>query len=538
MTPIGVGQASDGYIYQSDTGFLNGNAWGSNVVVASVDAPLYHSERNAKDFGQVNYEFPVEVGKEYKVTLKFAEIWSGLTSSSVGKRVFDIKIEDKLEFLDVDILKEVGFAAPYDLDYSYVAEDVTLDIVLVNKIQNAKISAIVIEELQCIQSDPTSSPIRGPSRVPSSGPDMSSPMKSHTTVPTTGPVTGSPTSSPVTLQPIDSTITNSPTQSPETTSPVPDSPTNPGPVTGSPMKSLVTNAPTRSPVTGSPTRTPMTTQSPTHIPTFSPTASSSLELVLVGDNGSPAAAFPLSNCQGDCDVDGDCQVRQYLRSSFNCARSYISCRILTRHSLLQIQIIIQEPLLCYLRFQAESVPGCSGTGVSGDDYCAYRPANYLFYVGDGLDPGSLGLCEGDCDADIDCAVGLICDQRSGVTPVPGCDGTGRQGSDYCRLSNTLGSTMAPTTSSPVANQPPTAGPTHNPSLPTDTYYGYTNEGTSICDMTGVANWQGPAPFADKSNVAIQFFAWGDTPYDYDCDSCNTCIAADGVTKEDDCTRYV
>jgi len=41
----------------------------------------------------------------------------------------------------------------------------------------------------------------------------------------------------------------------------------------------------------------------------------------------------------------------------------------------------------------------------------------------------------------------------------------------------------------------------------------------------------------KANVAMQFFAFGDTPYDKRCDTCNTCIAEDGVTKQADCTRF-
>ena len=40
----------------------------------------------------------------------------------------------------------------------------------------------------------------------------------------------------------------------------------------------------------------------------------------------------------------------------------------------------------------------------------------------GVNPtnGNLGICQGDCDSDSDCATGLICHQRTGNTPVPGC----------------------------------------------------------------------------------------------------------------------
>jgi len=38
------------------------------------------------------------------------------------------------------------------------------------------------------------------------------------------------------------------------------------------------------------------------------------ELADVGNNGSPASAFPLSACQGDCDDDNDCEVSVFLPS--------------------------------------------------------------------------------------------------------------------------------------------------------------------------------------------------------------------------------
>ena len=69
------------------------------------------------------------------------------------------------------------------------------------------------------------------------------------------------------------------------------------------------------------------------------------------------------------------------------------------------------------------------------------------------------------------------------------------------------------------------------------YYGYNLDESSKCNGDGATNWQGPAPFDDKSNTVVQFFAWGDAPYDSSCDICNTCIAEDGVTKESECTRF-
>ena len=52
---------------------------------------------------------------------------------------------------------------------------------------------------------------------------------------------------------------------------------------------------------------------------------------------------------------------------------------------------------------------------------------------------------------------------------------------------------------------------------------------------GEQNTQGPAPLED--NIVVAFHAFGDTPYDKRCSTCNTCIAPDGVTKQDDCEIY-
>jgi hypothetical protein len=42
-----------------------------------------------------------------------------------------------------------------------------------------------------------------------------------------------------------------------------------------------------------------------------------------------------------------------------------------------------------------------------------------------------GMCEGDCDKDSDCDAGLKCFQRDGYEIVPGCSGSGKKGWDYC-----------------------------------------------------------------------------------------------------------
>lgn len=58
----------------------------------------------------------------------------------------------------------------------------------------------------------------------------------------------------------------------------------------------------------------------------------------IGNNGSPADAFPLGLCEGDCDRDSECE----------------------------------GDLVCFQRNDLTPIPGCAGVGHSGDDIC-YNP---------------------------------------------------------------------------------------------------------------------------------------------------------------------
>jgi len=242
-------------------------------------------------------------------------------------------------------------------------------------------------------------------------------------------------------------------------------------------------------------------------PTFSPIL---LELVDILDPD-----YPLARCQGNCRRDSDCQ----------------------------------GSLVCYIRKNVESVPGClGGEGTPQQNYCCDRPPDYLFFIG--RNPTELNACETDCDSDSDCVGSLICYNRIADEEVPGCRGEGRYGWDYCRWPDSSSPSISPSSSlEPTSSAEPSKTKSEAPSFtptssnrPTADYYQYTKIGTQ-CDYLGELfqvpapeNYQGPAPFPDKSNVALQFFAFGDTPYDYACSKCNTCIGEDG-TKEDDCTRF-
>ena len=75
-------------------------------------------------------------------------------------------------------------------------------------------------------------------------------------------------------------------------------------------------------------------------------------------------------------------------------------------------------LMCFQRGGNDPVPGCSGTPDSGWDYCV--PIKALDSSRNG--GTGYGMCEGDCDYDSDCDAGLKCFQRDGYESVPGCSG--------------------------------------------------------------------------------------------------------------------
>jgi hypothetical protein len=109
----------------------------------------------------------------------------------------------------------------------------------------------------------------------------------------------------------------------------------------------------------------------------------------------------LEMCQGDCDTDGDCK----------------------------------GSLVCFQREEGNiPVPGCDGgeEDQTPSDYCIAIPVLIVEANPNSRPP--LGRCQGDCDFDTDCELGLYCFLREeGNIPVPGCNG-GLQDStpsDYC-----------------------------------------------------------------------------------------------------------
>ena len=165
-------------------------------------------------------------------------------------------------------------------------------------------------------------------------------------------------------------------------------------------------------------------------------------------------SFPLGVCEGSCANDEDCQ----------------------------------GSLECFFRIGTEDVPGCLGGSLfdnPGGGYCTTRPPNSL-WIKAAVDSSPLGVCEGGCNEDSDCdgSINLICQVRTGDEEVPGCEGSGRSGVNYCRFPSLeyLGSN--PVTSDPSTRLGLCQGDCDNDSDCTDGLRCFQRSGTE--DVVGCA----------------------------------------------------
>ena len=119
-----------------------GNSYSTgSAVQAEADSEIYQVERWNKNLG---YSIPVENGKEYKLTLKFAEIYA----NEANFRLFDVFVEGQLFLDNYDMFKEAGGQnIAVDTSIIILINDGSINIELNASKDNAAIKGIVIEEV-------------------------------------------------------------------------------------------------------------------------------------------------------------------------------------------------------------------------------------------------------------------------------------------------------------------------------------------------------------------------------------------------------
>jgi hypothetical protein len=94
-------------VWAADFGYNTGNITTVTAAIAGTSDPqLYRSDRwDSGTAPEMAYTFNVPNGS-YTVKLHFVEHWSG--GQAVGRRVFDVSIENQLVLDNLDIFAQVG----------------------------------------------------------------------------------------------------------------------------------------------------------------------------------------------------------------------------------------------------------------------------------------------------------------------------------------------------------------------------------------------------------------------------------------------
>lgn len=137
----------NGNLFGADNYFFNGQSYTNT----STKIPeLYQTERFDSKLN-LDYKIPVPSGN-YQVVLHFAEIYwgaAGGVAGGIGKRVFDVNIEDVLVLDDYDIIADVGSETPVEKTFLVTVSDGELNLnfsalASTGGINSPKVSAIEI----------------------------------------------------------------------------------------------------------------------------------------------------------------------------------------------------------------------------------------------------------------------------------------------------------------------------------------------------------------------------------------------------------
>ncbi|MBN1950448.1 MAG: endo-1,4-beta-xylanase [Bacteroidales bacterium] len=121
----------------------NGNRYSTtNTITADADAEIYQSERY---YSFLAYAIPVEEGRDYILTLKFAEIYFTTT----GSRIFDVFVEGDKVLSDFDMVAVAGDRnIAIDTSFTITAADTLINLEMVASLDNAAIKGIEIRTVE------------------------------------------------------------------------------------------------------------------------------------------------------------------------------------------------------------------------------------------------------------------------------------------------------------------------------------------------------------------------------------------------------
>jgi len=157
-----------GVAYQADVNYSGGSEGniGSVAINGTTDDALYQTER----WGASSYNIPLANGN-YNLTLKFAETYW----NAAGKRIFDVSVGGQTVISNLDIFAKAGQNTAYDVVVPVTVTNGSLAIKFVNKVDNAKICAMLVAPgSQASSNSITASAGTGGSITPSGAATVSS----------------------------------------------------------------------------------------------------------------------------------------------------------------------------------------------------------------------------------------------------------------------------------------------------------------------------------------------------------------------------
>jgi hypothetical protein len=119
----------------------NRNTYSTGESITNTSDPTLYQTESWFSGGDGQYRFTVPNGN-YRVTLKFAEIYDGINPDN--PRIFNVAIEGKQVISNLYLYSTSGLYSATDGTYQVTVNDGILDIDFIKGLENPKISAIEI----------------------------------------------------------------------------------------------------------------------------------------------------------------------------------------------------------------------------------------------------------------------------------------------------------------------------------------------------------------------------------------------------------